>query len=150
MALHIKRRKGLPGLDVRKFRRRAERLLKLLELQQCELSVLLTNDAEMTDLNRTYRNRNRTTDVLSFPQLSDGQGGYHPAILGDVVISVTTARRQAKVRRSPLLEELTILLVHGVLHLIGHEHEKAGRKRAASMRREQRRLVALLEGKPRP
>jgi probable rRNA maturation factor len=134
---------------VRKFRRRARRLQKLLEVDDRELSILLTDDTEMTGLNRAYRRRDRTTDVLSFSQQEGPRGDLHPEILGDVVISVPAAKRQARERGASLMSELTVLLVHGVLHLLGFEHEKAGRARARAMRKEQERLVQLLEGRSR-
>ena len=147
MAVHLKRRKNLPAFDVGRLRRRAKRLLSLLELDDAELSILLTQDAEMTELNRTYRGRNRTTDVLAFAQWEGERSDLHRQMLGDVVISVPQARRQARQRSSTLDEELTVLLVHGTLHLLGLEHEGAGRRAAMAMRREQKRLVAILEGR---
>lgn len=134
-------------MDTRKLRRRAGRLLKLLSIEEKELSVLLTDDDEMTQLNRAYRDRNRTTDVLSFSQQEGEWPDLHPEILGDVVISLPTARRQAREQKHTLMEELIVLLVHGTLHLLGHEHERTDRRAAAAMRREQNRLVSLLIGK---
>lgn len=144
MPVHLRRRRGLPGFEVRTLRRRLHRLLRLLDREQDELSVLFVDDDEMTGLNRTYRHKNRTTDVLAFSQLEGPGDPLHPGILGDVVISVPTARRQARARGHSLQHELTLLLVHGVLHLVGYEHEGAGRARAAAMRREQRRLLEIL------
>lgn len=74
--------------------------------------MLLTDDSAIRDLNRRYRGVDAATDVLAFPQPGD-------ALLGDVVISVETARRQAAQRRHSLDQELGILLAHGVLHLMG-------------------------------
>ena len=147
MAVHLRKRRGLPAVDTRKLRRRANRLLRLLSLQDRELSILLTDDREMTELNRDYRNRNRTTDVLSFSQQEGERPDLHPEILGDVVISLPVAKRQAKEQKHSLNDELTVLLVHGTLHLLGHEHEHTNRKTASAMRREQDRLFSLLTGK---
>lgn len=144
MQVHIRRRRDLPPFDVRALRRRLHRLLRLLDRENDELSILFVDDREMTGLNRAYRGKNRTTDVLAFSQLEGPGAPLHPGVLGDVVISVPTAKRQARARKHGLQHELTLLLVHGVLHLIGHEHEGAGRARAAAMRREQRRLVGIL------
>ena len=134
-------------MDTRTLRRRARRLLKLLSIEDKELSILLTDDREMTELNRGYRNRNRTTDVLAFSQLEGERGDLHPEILGDVVISLPTAKRQAREQKHTLMHELVVLLVHGTLHLLGREHERTDRRTTAAMRREQERLVALLTGK---
>jgi probable rRNA maturation factor len=87
------------------------------------LSVLLTDDAAMRELNRRYRGADEATDVLAFPQ--DGGG-----LLGDVVISVETAQRQAAERGHSLDREVGLLLAHGVLHLLGWEDgEPAERRR---------------------
>lgn len=144
MPVHLRKRRGLPPVDTRKLRRRAQRLLKLLEKSDCELSILLTGDEEMTELNRTFRRRNRTTDVLAFSQLEGQRGHLHREVLGDVVISLPTAKHQAREQKHTLMDELIILLVHGTLHLLGHEHERTDRRMAAAMRREQERLVTLL------
>jgi rRNA maturation RNase YbeY len=83
-----------------------------------EVSVLFCGDARMRALNRRYRRRDRSTDVLAFP--SEGPPG---ALLGDIVISVPYASRQARRRREPVRKELDRLLVHGYLHLLGYDHE---------------------------
>jgi probable rRNA maturation factor len=89
------------------------------------LSILVTDDVTIRRLNRTYRGKNAATDVLSFAQ-RQGQAmasaSYH---LGDVVISIDTARRQAKEYRITLGDEVSHLLVHGVLHLLGYDHERS-------------------------
>jgi len=82
-----------------------------------ELSVLLTDDAGIQPLNAQWRSIDRATDVLSFPM---GEG----PVLGDVVISVETARGRADGERWHLQDELVFLLIHGVLHLLGHDHEE--------------------------
>jgi len=93
-----------------------------------ELSVLLVGDAAMRRLNRSYRGKDRATDVLSFPQ-----GG---GVLGDVVISLQTARRQAREGGWPLSRELRQLVAHGILHCLGHDHEDArGAQRMAAAER---------------
>ncbi len=98
-----------------------------------EVSVLLADDATVRSLNRTYRGEERATDVLAFPQ--DGQGG----MLGDVVISVEQAARQARRARHPLLREVALLAIHGTLHLLGYEdHTPRGRR---AMWAAQRRLL---------
>ena len=87
-----------------------------------ELSVALVDDATIRDLNRTWRRKDKPTDVLAFP-LVQPPGPVAPAgAIGDVIISVPTARRQAKAHRRPLLDEVTMLLAHGLLHLCGFDH----------------------------
>jgi probable rRNA maturation factor len=93
-----------------------------------ELSVRLTDDATVRELNRRYRRRNQPTDVLSFAQAEGAEFATAPGVprhLGDVVISVETARRQAREARVTLRDEVAHLLVHGILHLLGYDHVRA-------------------------
>ena len=92
----------------------------------CELSIVLTGDAAVRELNRAYRGVDDPTDVLSFAQSEGGEfarpEGEAPH-LGDVIISIDTARRQAAEYGLALQDEVSHLLVHGVLHLLGYNHE---------------------------
>lgn len=96
--------------------------LSFLDEAHSELSILLTDDEEIHRLNRTYRNRDRPTDVLSFSQ-REGEFPGPAVVLGDVVISIETAKRQAQERGHSLEGEILELLAHGVLHLLGYDHE---------------------------
>lgn len=118
--------------------RRGRRLLDALRMPDAELSLLLVSDAVMRQLNRDWRGTDRPTDVLSFAQ-GEGPGGAPSGLLGDVVISIDTARRQAAERAATLGSELDRLLIHGVLHLLGYDHERS----PAEARRMQRRERAL-------
>ena len=103
--------------------------------EQNELSIVLTGDEEITSLNSSYRKKAFATDVLSF-SMHEGQGPVAPGLpLGDVVISIETARRQAKELEVSLAEELLRLLIHGILHLCGFEHENVSKKKASEMRK---------------
>lgn len=83
------------------------------------LAVRLTGDEEVHKLNREFRNVDRTTDILSFPGRETPEGRH----LGDIVISIPTVRLQAAERGHQLLRELKILLLHGVIHCLGYDHE---------------------------
>jgi probable rRNA maturation factor len=103
-----------------------------------EVSVRIVGDAAIRALNRDYRRKDRPTDVLAFAQREGPAGGIHPAILGDIVISVDTARRQA---RRGLYRELLHLAAHGLCHLLGYDHrddaeEHEMNARAAALRAE--------------
>jgi rRNA maturation RNase YbeY len=114
----------------------AMRLLDRLGRADAELSLLLVSDAVMRDLNRRFRGRDRPTDVLAFSQI-EGPGVAPLPLLGDVVISVDTARRQAAERRVPLAREGERLLIHGLLHLLGYDHERSAVEARRMRRREQ-------------
>ncbi len=101
---------------------RARQILRVLAIRRSELSLSLVGDAEMRELNRAHRGKNRPTDVLAFP-LHEPPIPPDAASLGDVVISIDTATLAARQRRRPLATCLDELLVHGVLHLLGYDHE---------------------------
>jgi probable rRNA maturation factor len=109
----------------------AERMLNFVDRGEAELSILLTDDKTIAKLNRDYRKKDRPTDVLSFHFDSTGLNSTLDAgwLLGDIVISLDTAERQALGRKRPLEEELRWLLAHGVLHLIGYDHAEPEEKR---------------------
>jgi probable rRNA maturation factor len=142
-----------PTLASALVRRAGDRMLGALELGGAELSVLLCDDAAIHALNREHRGHDKPTDVLSFP--IDGSRsalvrarraaarGETP-LLGDVVISLDTAARQAASRRRELAAEVVFLLAHGVLHLVGHDHAEPEEKRL--MVRETGRLVRAAQG----
>lgn len=104
-----------------------------------ELSITFIDDVQMRELNRTYRNIDRTTDVLSFPQSE----GPDFTLLGDIVISLDTARRHSVSYGVTLHEELKKLIIHGVLHLLGHDHKK--KKETRIMREKESELAVLVE-----
>ena len=104
------------------------------------VSVLLVGDKKMRELNRTYRGIDRTTDVLSFSQLEGSSSQNETADLGDIVISPAQAKHQAAERGESMDHEIALLLVHGLLHLIGYDHEK-NRYQARKMREKEKELL---------
>jgi probable rRNA maturation factor len=131
----------------------ARALFKLLLLDHYELSLVLTGDSSIRELNRAFRGIDRSTDVLSFPQLdncaearpqhAEAHDETMSAVLGDVVISVDTAMRQAERLGITPESRLRSLLIHGVLHLLGYDHEKS-RAEARRMFARERELAAIL------
>ena len=116
--------------------RRAERMLESLRLADAELSIVLCSDDVIHDLNRRYRHKNRPTDVLAFA-MREGEGGdLHEQVLGDVIISLETARKQALEQGRTIAFEVTFLLAHGLLHLLGYDHQT---------RDEERRMMAMTD-----
>lgn len=146
MPVYVSRRaRKAPPLETPKVRSIALRMLRELSLEEGELSILLTDDEGIRELNREHRDQNKATDVLAFPQDITSldqpipEGGGAGLLLGDVVISLDTAARQASSRKRSLLEEVRFLLAHGLLHLVGYDHATPEEKR--QMTRATRRLV---------
>jgi probable rRNA maturation factor len=115
-----------------------------LDLHDVELSILLTDDAMISELNRRYLRKNGPTNVLAFP-MSEESLSEKPAMLGDVVISVDTAMKESNQSGEPLEQTVSRLLIHGILHLLGYDHEKS-RAESRRMKREEERLLALISG----
>lgn len=111
--------------------------------EDVELSLLLTDDTGISQLNRDYLGRSGATNVIAFPQ-REGEGA-NPAdpLLGDVAISVETAGREAQEAGLSFEERLAQLLIHGILHLLGYDHERPGAD-ALAMEAKEEELMALL------
>ena len=104
------------------FVKALDQILNLLNLKGVSVSLLLCTDERIHELNKTYRGKDKPTDVLSFAQREGEFADPNDPLLGDVVISVDTAIRQASEYNHKLSAELELLLVHGVLHLLGYDH----------------------------
>ncbi|MBI2373361.1 MAG: rRNA maturation RNase YbeY [Deltaproteobacteria bacterium] len=135
-----RRRRKARGGDARRLAKVIEQTLELEGSEPREVSLLLTDDAEIQGLNAQYASKDRPTDVLAFAY-DEGAGPRGP--LGDIIVSVETAARQAMSRRVTLDRELELLVVHGALHLLGHDHsELEEARRMRSRTRSIRRALA--------
>lgn len=139
---------ALPSVTT--LRRAAKAAQAAVELEG-EVTVLLTDDAGIRRLNRRFRGKNKATDVLSFPAAEPGAGpsaGPSFGVAGDLAISVETAARQAAAEGHRLSTELRVLLLHGMLHLAGMDHESDSGEmaaREAELRRTLRLPLGLIE-----
>jgi probable rRNA maturation factor len=146
MNVHVAQ-KGRTGRVVTadRVRTAARTMLRTLDLPRAELSVLLCDDTTIHGLNRTFRHKDKPTDVLAFA-MREGEGGDASGdVLGDVVISIPTAVRQASAHGHSPETEVFTLLAHGLLHLLGWDHRTDAEDRR--MRREVSRLVASLRAR---
>jgi rRNA maturation RNase YbeY len=123
--------------------RKLESLLRSLGRPDAEVSILFVGDTAMRSLNRRYRQKDATTDVLSFSFREGDHPHIQPHFLGDIVISVPVAVRQARAAGHPVAREIEILLVHGLLHLLGYDHER-GPREARRMRLRELQLLKRL------
>ncbi len=127
-------------LDLKKFRKIAKTILTDLALPDAEVSISFVDDLQIQELNRRYRGRDKPTNVLAF-SMRDGEFvSLHPQLLGDVVISVDTARRQSNRFGLNEMETIILLMIHGILHLLGYEHEGT-KKGAREMTLKQKELL---------
>jgi rRNA maturation RNase YbeY len=136
--------RGTRGLRRERLRRFADQLLEALGQERAELSIALLDDAAGAALNQRWRGRRGATDVLSFSLREGPHARRRGALLGDVVIAVGVAERQAAERGHDLEAECRRLLVHGVLHLLGYDHVRPDQARR--MRAKERALWRCLTG----
>ena len=124
-------------------------MLASLLMRDVELSVLLCDDETIHALNRDYRGMDKPTDVLSFSMREGEFGELHPELLGDVVISLETARRQAAEHGRTIAQEVTYLLAHGLLHLLGYDHVSPAEDRRMRARADVLCAVATARSDPK-
>ena len=111
------------AVDQQRWQQFAERALKVVPSEGSAVTIVFVSDRHMRELNRQWRGKAGTTDVLSFPAGKDKFDNPDGSTLGDVVISVEQAARQAKENGLTFDEEIAQLILHGLLHLCGHDHE---------------------------
>jgi probable rRNA maturation factor len=129
----------------RVVQRYATRMLRALDLEAHELSILLCDDVVMRRLNRAYRNIDKSTDVLAFA-MREGSSSFvsvRADLLGDVAISWPTATRQARDHRWAAEREVCMLLAHGLLHVLGFDHATRGEDRRMRARTDLLMMAAL-------
>ena len=150
MSVSVIRRRRLPGVSAARVAADARRLLRALDEAEAELTVSLVDDAAIRRLNRDYRGQDRPTDVLAFAMREGARAPGDEAVVGDVVISLDTAARQAQQRGVSAADEVRTLLIHGVLHLLGYDHERSVLEARRMKAMERRLRVVLARGKPSP
>jgi rRNA maturation RNase YbeY len=123
MPVDVIRRAAGRKISSRGLKQVALAVLQLTRQENAELSLALIGDAEMQNLNAQYRHKDYPTDVLSFPAAKNLPP--EAILLGDVIISVDKAAEQAKERRRTLHHEIVTLLIHGIVHLLGYDHERS-------------------------
>ena len=143
MPVSVVARARARGVRAATVRNDARRLLAALQETRAELTVSLVDDAEIQRLNRDDRRTDRPTDVLAYAMREGRRAPGDEWVLGDVVISLQTAARQAAHRGASIADEVRSLLSHGVLHLLGYDHERSTRD-ARRMKAMEQRLEKLL------
>lgn len=116
-------RQSFIDVDLSRIERTSGEILKILENEDSEISLTLVDDAGITDINRQYLGRNRPTNVIAFSMNEGDFGDINPTLLGDIIISSETAFRDSQAGDLSFEDELDYLIIHGVLHLLGYDHE---------------------------
>lgn len=145
MPIFIQNRQRTVKLQTAQIKKRLQQLLAVVGCSQHELSIVFANDTLMRRLNRTYRQKDQTTNVLAFPQEPVGPQAAAVPLLGDVVVCLPVAAREAADQGQPVEDRVLYLLLHGILHLLGYDHEgsEAARRR---MEARERDLLRFLQG----
>jgi probable rRNA maturation factor len=123
----------------------AEKILSVLGYPDSELSIAVVGDRSIRRLNRVYLGRDNPTNVISFSMLEGSFAGMNPQLLGDVVISADTCSRESLDAGICFTARLHFLLLHGILHLAGYDHERSGEAEAHRMEEKEREILSLLE-----
>jgi probable rRNA maturation factor len=144
MSISIQNRQKQQRVDVGRVRRGMKRLLKELDCEGSEISLLLVDDHQIREINKNYLKRDRPTNVISFAMTEGAFGDLHPEILGDIILSVETAARDALAGHLDFMDEVEFLLIHGLLHLIGYNHEASDTDESEKMKNRERELFFIL------
>ncbi len=126
------------------------KIKKILNALECpsstEVSVLFVGDEEIRGLNAKYLNRDYPTDVISFPMREGEDSGINDYLLGDVVVSLDNAKEYAEKKNVTIEEETIYLLIHGILHLCGYDHEKEDSDAKAMKKKEEELFKMITKG----
>lgn len=145
MHVHYRNEVRGSGVDARALKATMRTLLDAVDEPESTISVTIVNDDAIRAINREHRGKDKPTDVLSFPL--EPEPFSQERLLGDIVISIDTARRQAADYDAPVQREINRLLIHGLLHVLGHDHMEPEER--DEMEREERRLADAI-GMPWP
>ena len=128
------------------MRQAANRIIKELACRDREISLVLVNNEQIQEINLQYLHRDYPTNVIAFSQIEGEFGDLNPNLLGDVVISVERAASDSQAGGLTLDDELDFLFIHGLLHLLGYEHESTTEAEAQKMKEKTDQLFYLLKG----
>lgn len=144
MEVQIDNRQSNHRISKKKIQQTVKVILNALDCPEAELSILIVNDQQIAQLNRNYLNRQGPTNVIAFPMREGRFSEISPDLLGDVVISVETAYREGQKAGLKMEKRFNQLLVHGILHLLGYDHQNA-KPEARRMEKKTHELLKLIE-----
>ena len=144
MEVLIDNRQSRHKISLKKIRQTVHVILNALDFPNGEISILLVDDPQISKLNQEYLNRKGPTNVIAFPMREGEFSHLSPQLLGDVVISLDTAARESADAGLKMQKRFNELLVHGILHLFGYEHEKSEQK-AQIMEEKTQELLNIIQ-----
>ena len=144
MEVQIDNRQSIHRIARKKLRQTAKAILNALDCPDAELSILFVDDQQIAKLNREFLHRQGPTNVIAFPMQEGQFPEIAPNLLGDVVISVETAQREAQNAGLSMEQRLYQLLIHGILHLLGYDHVTS-KSEAHSMENKASELLKIIE-----
>jgi probable rRNA maturation factor len=140
MKLQIKNSQNKSKIDKRNIRSTVLKILKTLDCADKEISLSFVDNENIKQLNKQYLGKDQATNVLSFSLQEGEYGDINPQILGDIIISVETAQRDALYGKLTIAQEIDFLIIHGILHLLGYNHENTTKKETKKMQQKEKEL----------
>ena len=147
MEILIDNRQNKRRILQEKIQQTAQVILSALDCPDGELSILIVDDLQIEELNKRYLNRLGPTNVIAFPMREGRFSNITPRLLGDVVISVEAAVREGELAKISMEDRFDQLLIHGILHLFGYDHEKS-KEEADKMEKKSNELLDVLSSRP--
>jgi probable rRNA maturation factor len=146
MNLQIQNNQNKIKINRHKIHGTVEIITNMLNCADTEISLCFVDDKTIKHLNKIYLGKNKPTNVLSFSLRENKYGDINPQILGDIIISVETAKRDALNSGLTFTQEIDFLIIHGLLHLLGYNHENTTKKKAGIMQQEEKYLFEIIHG----
>ncbi len=146
MNLQIQNNQSKIKINRYKIHETVEKITKVLDCTDKEISLSFVDDKTIKQLNKIYLGKNKSTNVLSFSMRENEYGDVNPQILGDIVVSVETAKRDTLKSGLTFAQEIDFLIIHGLLHLLGYNHENTTKKETVIMRQKEKYLFNVIHG----
>ena len=146
MKLQIRNNQNKIIIDKRRIRNTVLKILKILNCADKEISLSFVDDENIKQLNKQYLGKDKATNAISFSLREGEYSNINPQILGDIIVSVETAQRDALYGKLTIAQEVDFLIIHGILHLLGYNHENTTKKETNKMRQKEKELFNAING----
>jgi len=144
MSILIENRQKKINVDLRHVKQVLSKIMNYLDCKDKEISLSFVDNNEIREINKCYLNRDYSTNIITF-SLTEGEFGYiNPKVLGDIVISVEAALKDAEEADAELNDELEYLMIHGMLHLLNYNHENTSEDEAEKMEKKEQEIFRII------